>query len=107
MLAWLVVLGLFLQVSGKDDLLRCSIDGKPGTVCKCGKKTIDPSRIIGGQDAEVNEYPWMVLLLLFYDKINFIGSDSMEYCTKTENAFLVLQQLNVPLCVVSVGRHSI
>ena len=31
----------------------------------------------------------------------------MEYCTKTENAFLVLQQLNVPLCVVSVGRHSI
>merc|ERR1719158_963842 len=51
MLAWLVVLGLLLQVSGKDDLLRCSTDGKPGTVCKCGKKTTDPTRIIGGQDA--------------------------------------------------------
>merc|ERR1719431_132290 len=72
MLAWLVVFGLLLQVSGKDDLLRCSTDGKPGTVCKCGQKTPDPSRIIGGQDAEVNEYPWMVLLLLFDGKINFI-----------------------------------
>merc|ERR1719158_2502458 len=101
MLAWLVVLGLLLQVSGKDDLLRCSTDGKPGTVCKCGKKTTDPTRIIGGQDAGVNEYPWMVSLLLFRDKINFIKTTSV--C----GGSLVASQwvLTAAHCVLDFGKY--
>uniref|UniRef100_A0A8C1WI50 Suppression of tumorigenicity 14a n=1 Tax=Cyprinus carpio TaxID=7962 RepID=A0A8C1WI50_CYPCA len=43
---------------GQDD---CG-DGSDESNCNCGKKAYTKSRIVGGQDADVSEFPWQVSL---------------------------------------------
>ena len=37
--------------------------------CRCGERKVVRTRIVGGQNAQKNEYPWQVYLIKKYNQI--------------------------------------
>eukprot|EP00091_Calanus_sinicus_P005670 TRINITY_DN16161_c0_g1_i1.p1 TRINITY_DN16161_c0_g1~~TRINITY_DN16161_c0_g1_i1.p1 ORF type:complete len:245 (-),score=25.13 TRINITY_DN16161_c0_g1_i1:174-908(-) len=62
---------IYLPVNGYIQTLVISphhTTGTPKPSCKCGMKREMENRIVGGDNTEVNEYPWMVLIYLTKSK---------------------------------------
>nr|QHB21577.1 venom S1 protease 34 [Platymeris rhadamanthus] len=77
--------------------------GSRQTSCKCGWRNRVPGRIIGGKEVEENEFPWMVLLNIYYPLEG--GARMMFYC----GASVITQRhvLTAGHCVVDKATRTV
>uniref|UniRef100_A0AB38ZEQ8 Venom S1 protease 29 n=1 Tax=Oncocephalus sp. TaxID=2944721 RepID=A0AB38ZEQ8_9HEMI len=81
--------------------------GPISTTCPCGWSTKNNARIVGGNEAQVNEFSFPVIIVRKDKKIAFCGGSVItEYHVLTAAHCTYMLKKDVPL-VVGVGEHNL
>lgn len=100
------------ELSDKDEFVNSNendIDGSPAPML-CGHRNGKPlARIMDGDEAQPNEFPWMVgvFLRLPNDNLRYIGGGSLIHPSVILTAAHLIQRIDANRLIVRAGDHNL